>query len=294
MIVGYARVSRQDQNLDLQEDGLKKAGCEKIFSDKLSGAKDAREGLDRVMDALRKGDTLVVWKLDRLGRSLSHLVQMINELKDEGIGFKSLQENIDTTSGIGKLVFHIFASLAEFERDLIRDRTMAGLASARARGKMGGRPRRLDTKEVTLAKSMYRDKKNSVMDICSALGIGKTTLYRYLNDSRYVDEAETEEDTEQKKTIKVGLWLRVENNSKFVRGKKRSREEIESFLQRYYDMKKLQKDGWEYELTIPYETDKDLDDTIHEITGEMDSIADSRNGFIECDIRALDGSERAW
>lgn len=293
MVVGYARVSRQDQNLDLQEDALKKAGCEKIFSDKVSGAKDAREGVDRALDVLRKGDTLVVWKLDRLGRSLSNLVQLINELKDRGVGFRSLEENIDTTSGVGKLIFHIFASLAEFERDLIRERTMAGLASARARGKMGGRPRSLDAKKVDLAKSMYRDKKNSVMDICSTLEIGKTTFYRYLNDSRY-DEEETEEDKEQKKTLKVSLWLCVENNNKHVRGKKRSREEIESFLQQYYNMKKPQKDGWEYELTIPYETDKDLDDTIDEIAGEMDSIADSRNGFIECDIRALDGSERAW
>ena len=188
MIVGYARVSRQDQNLDLQEDALKKAGCEKIFSDKVSGAKDEREGIAKALEILREGDALVVWKLDRLGRSLTHLVQLINELKNKGIGFKSIQENIDTTSGVGKLVFHIFASLSEFERDLIRERTMAGLASARARGKMGGRPRVLDAKKVSLAKSMYRDKENSVKDICSALGVGKTTFYRYLNDRRYVDD----------------------------------------------------------------------------------------------------------
>ena len=180
MIIGYARVSTQDQNLTLQEDALKKAGCKKIFTDKTSGSQNEREGLSRAMEALREGDTMVVWKLDRLGRSLSNLVQLINELKDRGVGFKSLQENIDTTSGVSKLIFHIFASLAEFERDLIRERTMAGLASARARGRLGGRPKSLDAKKVALAKAMFKDKNNSVRDICDTLGIGKTTLYRYI------------------------------------------------------------------------------------------------------------------
>lgn len=177
MFIGYARVSTQDQNLDSQ----KKAGCEKIFSDKSSASQENREGLSKAMEILRQGDTLVVWKLDRLGRSLSHLVGLIADLKDKGIGFKSLQENIDTTSGVGKLVFHIFASLAEFERDIIRERTMAGLASARARGKLGGRPKVLDEKKIALAKAMYQDKQNSVKDICATLGIGRTTFYRYVN-----------------------------------------------------------------------------------------------------------------
>jgi DNA invertase Pin-like site-specific DNA recombinase len=182
MLIGYARVSTQDQNLGLQEDALKRAGCEKIFTDKCSGSKDRREGLVKAMEFLREGDTLVVWKLDRLGRSLSHLVKSINDLKNDGIAFKSLQENIDTTSGVGKLVFHIFASLAEFERDIIRERTVAGLASAKARGKLGGRPKSLDEKKIALAKAMYNDKRVSVNDICATLGIGKTTFYRYIND----------------------------------------------------------------------------------------------------------------
>lgn len=181
MLIGYARVSTQDQNLDSQKDALKKAGCEKIFSDKISASQEDRKGLSKAMEILRQGDTLVVWKLDRLGRSLSHLVRLITDLKEKGIGFKSLQENIDTTSGVGKLVFHIFASLAEFERDLIRERTMAGLASARARGKLGGRPKVLDEKKIALAKAMYQDKQNSVKDICATLGIGRTTFYRYVN-----------------------------------------------------------------------------------------------------------------
>ena len=180
MLIGYARVSTQDQKLTLQKDALKQASCERIFTDKQSGATTKRTGLDLALDQLREGDTLVVWKLDRLGRSLSHLVELVNDLKQRKIGFRSLQENIDTTSGVGKLVFHLFASLAEFERDLIRERTMAGLDSARARGKLGGRPKVMDDKKAAMARSMHRDKDLPVKEICSTLGISRTTFYRYL------------------------------------------------------------------------------------------------------------------
>ena len=183
LLIGYARVSTNDQNLDLQRDALKQAGCAKVFTDTVSGLKDERVGLGRAMDALRQGDSLVVWKLDRLGRSLSHLVQLVNDLKKMRIGFRSLQENIDTTSSIGKLVFHLFASLAEFEHDIIRERTVAGLASARARGRVGGRPKLLDAKKSAQALAMHRDKSIPVSEICQTLGIGKTTLYRYLGQT---------------------------------------------------------------------------------------------------------------
>ena len=183
MIFGYARVSSYEQNLDLQEDALRKVGCERIFSDQVSGVKSDREGLSRAIDVLREGDTLVVWKLDRLGRTLSELVQLVNGLKETKIGFRSLQESIDTTSGVGKLIFHIFASLAEFERDLIRERTMAGLASARARGRLGGRPKALDDKQVALAKAMHADKSIPIKDICSSLGVARSTFYRYIKKS---------------------------------------------------------------------------------------------------------------
>ena len=184
MLIGYARVSTQDQHLSAQTDALKKAGCEKIYTDQVSGASRERPGLSQALEILRKGDSLVVWKLDRLGRSLPHLVDLVNELKERSIGFRSLQENLDTTSGTGKLVFHLFASLAEFERDLIRERTMAGLAAARARGRLGGRPRSLEAKQVALARAMYQDKNNSVKDICATLQVGKTTLYRYLKAAK--------------------------------------------------------------------------------------------------------------
>lgn len=180
MIFGYARVSTQDQKLSAQRDALKAAGCEKVITDKASGTKAARPGLDRLLDQLRKGDTLVVAKLDRLGRSLPHLVDLVNTLKDRGVHFRSLGESIDTSTSIGKLVFRIFASLAEFERDLIEERTKAGLASARARGRMGGRPKAMTRKQIKLAQSLHAAGDVSVSEICEQLGVSRSTLYRHL------------------------------------------------------------------------------------------------------------------
>src|SRR5512133_432958 len=143
MFIGYARVSTSDQTLDLQKDALDKAGCDRIFTDTASGAKAERTGLDAALSYVRTGDTLVVWRLDRLGRSLPHLIETITALNTRKIGFKSITENIDTTTSGGKLIFHIFGALAEFERDIIRERTQAGLHAARARGRLGGRPKAL-------------------------------------------------------------------------------------------------------------------------------------------------------
>jgi DNA invertase Pin-like site-specific DNA recombinase len=184
MLVGYARVSTQDQTLDLQTDALTRAGCEKIFTDTTSGAKAERSGLQEALNHLRAGDTLVVWRLDRLGRTLKHLIATISDLSDHGIGFKSLQENMDTTTSGGKFVFHIFGALAEFEREVIRERTNAGLQAARARGRLGGRPtiQSLDPKKVALARKLYADESMSVQGICATLHIGRSTLYRYIRD----------------------------------------------------------------------------------------------------------------
>src|SRR2546421_8100823 len=182
MLVGYARVSTNEQTLDLQKDALEKIGCTKIFSDVVSGAKAEREGLAEALDYVREGDTLVVWRLDRLGRSLKHLIETITELNDRKIGFKSLTENIDTTTSGGKLIFHIFGALAEFERDIIRERTNAGLAAARARGKLGGRPPALSPEKIKLAKRLYADKSTSVAEICKMLGISRHTLRRYVKN----------------------------------------------------------------------------------------------------------------
>ena len=183
MLIGYARVSTAEQTLALQQDALTRGGCDRIFTDTSSGAKTERPGLAEALDFVRAGDTLVVWKLDRLGRSLPHLLQTVAGLQERGVGFKSLTEQLDTTTSGGKLIFHIFASLAEFERDIIRERTRAGLAAARARGKQGGRPKAAalnDPKKVALAQRLYDDPDNSIEDICKTLRVSRSTLYRYI------------------------------------------------------------------------------------------------------------------
>jgi DNA invertase Pin-like site-specific DNA recombinase len=179
MLVGYARVSTTDQNLDLQKDALHGAGCERLFTDTASGARVERPGLINAINECRAGDTLVVWKLDRLGRSLSHLVETVRDLSTRKIGLKSLQEQIDTTTSAGNLIFHIFASLAEFERDLIRERTNAGLAAARARGRKGGRPKGVDPKKQKAALALKKHAGHSIREICEIVGISRNTYYKY-------------------------------------------------------------------------------------------------------------------
>jgi len=181
--VGYARVSTNNQNLELQIDALEKAGCEKIYRDVASGARTERPSLNEMVNNLRPGDVLVIWKLDRLGRSLNHLIGLVNDLIEKKIGLQSLNDPIDTTTAQGRLSFNLFASLAEFERDLIRERTQAGLSAARARGRNGGRPKGLPKKaEATAcaAETLYKEGVLTVDEISKKLGIAKSTLYSYL------------------------------------------------------------------------------------------------------------------
>jgi DNA invertase Pin-like site-specific DNA recombinase len=181
MNIGYARISTGEQTLDLQHDALAAAGCEKILTETASGATSDRPRLAEALAYARPGDTLVVWRLDRLGRSLQHLITTVTELHERGIGFRSLTEQIDTTTSGGRLIFHVFGALAEFERDLIQERTHAGLAAARARGRTGGRPRKLaDPKKLALARRLYQDGETDIATICRTLGISRATLYRAL------------------------------------------------------------------------------------------------------------------
>ena len=183
MIFGYCRISTKGQSFDLQEDALKNAGCERIFKDVASGAKTKRPGLDDLLGQLRAGDIIVVYKLDRLGRSLQHLVHLMNQLTERQIGLRSLNDPVDTTTPQGRLITNVFASIAEFERDLIRERTKAGLASARARGRNGGRPPGLskEAQNVAIAaEALYRQGSLSAQQIAAQLSISKTTLYKYL------------------------------------------------------------------------------------------------------------------
>lgn len=184
MKIGYARVSSEDQSLDLQIDALKKAGCKKIFEDKRSGAGIERPGLNALLNSLREGDVVIVWRLDRLGRSLRDLLALADQFEKEGVGLSSIKDKIDTTTSGGKLVFQVFGALSEFERNLIRERTQAGLAAAKARGRTGGRPKSLDAQQRKLLVKLYNSKQHSISEICKLMKITKPTLYNYLEAER--------------------------------------------------------------------------------------------------------------
>ncbi|EGQ2965139.1 recombinase family protein, partial [Staphylococcus pseudintermedius] len=182
MKIGYARVSTGLQNLNLQEDRLNAYGCEKIFSDHISGSKSKRPGLDKAIEFARSGDTIVVWRLDRLGRNMEDLITLVNELNERGVSFHSLEENItmDKSSSTGQLLFHLFAAFAEFERNLILERSSAGRIAARARGRYGGRPEKLNQKDLNLLKTLY-DNGTPIKTIAEQWQVSRTTIYRYLN-----------------------------------------------------------------------------------------------------------------
>jgi len=183
MKIGYARVSTQDQSLDLQIDALKEVGCEKIFEEKVSGIKQQRPELEKMIGELRAGDTVVVYKLDRLGRSIKHLLELVDIFKNKGVNLTSVSDNLNTDTIQGKLIFNIFASISEFERDLIKERTMAGLVAAKKKGRVGGRPKGLSPKAeriATIAASLYKEATLSVNEIAKNIGVSKATLYKYL------------------------------------------------------------------------------------------------------------------
>ena len=296
MKIGYARVSTRDQNLDLQVDALKSAGCERIYQDVAGGAKTARPALDKMLVQLRAGDVLVIWKLDRMGRSLTHLVELVGDLLKRKIGLLSLNDPNNTTSAQGRLVFNLFASLAEFERELIRERTQAGLSAARARGRVGGRPKGLSSEaEATAmaAETLYRERRLSVSAIAQKLHVSKSTLYSYLRH-RGVEIGPYEKPAPgggDAKAATILLSLRIENNSKFVRGKKRATEDIERYCLEEYNAKR-RPDG-EYELKVPYDNDEDLDQTMEALLGEIASQADDRNCSSESHAR-MHNADRHW
>lgn len=183
MIFGYARVSTKDQNLDLQIDALRNAGCEKIYTEKVSGYTKDRQELNKLLDNIRAGDIIIIYKLDRLGRSLKHLLELIQVIQEKKVELKSIHDAIDTSNPTGKLIFSIFASLSEFERDLIRERTLSGLASARARGRIGGKPKGLSKEadaKANTAVTLYQSNNHSIKEIMEQLNISKQTLYNYL------------------------------------------------------------------------------------------------------------------
>ena len=299
MKIGYARVSTREQNADMQIDALQLAGCERIYQDTASGAKSIRPELVKLLAEVRSGDTVVIWKLDRLGRSLKHLVELVDELASRQIGLQSLNDPVDTTHAQGRLVFNLFASLAEFERELIKERTQAGLSAARARGRVGGRPKGLPMQaEATAmaAETLYREGRLSVNAISEKLHISKSTLYSYL---RYrgveigIPQKSLKEplisQTEQVATIT--LQLEIENNSQFVRGKKRARENIERYCLSEYHATRLA--SGDYTLRIAYQSREELDERVNELLNDISSEADMRHCHIEVEAWE-NGTDYRW
>ncbi|MBA2709863.1 MAG: recombinase family protein [Tatlockia sp.] len=206
MKIGYARISTKGQHLDLQIDALKKAGCEKIYKDIISGSLSNRPALDQLLNDINKNDVIIIWKLDRLGRSLKNLVDLINTLNEKEVGLKSINDPVDTTTAQGRLIFNIFGSLAEFERELIKERTLAGLEAAREKGNIGGRPKGLTKKAQNIALTaeyLYKEEKLSVNEILEKLCIGRATLYRYLRYRNVPVSANIQRKTSQHEIIEV-------------------------------------------------------------------------------------------
>ena len=284
--IGYARVSSTGQSLEVQLEKLNHAQCDRIYQEKRSGQTADRPEFQSCMDYLREGDTLIITRLDRLARSVIHLAKLAKRFETEKIDLLVLDQKIDTSTSTGRLMFNMLASIAEFENDLRTERQAEGIAKAREKGVRFGRPPKLTNAK---RQDIYsrRQAGATIGQLVKEFKLGEATIYRALAAVKQSDKPPS------KKTTKVRLWLRVENNSKFVRGKGKSRADIERELIFYHQAKKLDKDGWEYELTFHYEDDKDLEKQIYDLANGMDSVADMRNGFVECDFTEV-GTDRSW
>jgi DNA invertase Pin-like site-specific DNA recombinase len=313
VLIGYARVSTQDQNLELQREALTAAGCKKIFEDKISGARVDRPGLAKVLELLRDGDTLVVWKLDRLGRSVKQLVDLVGELHKQGVQFRSLTDSIDTGTPSGRFFFHVMASLAEMERDLVIERTRAGLDAARSRGRTGGRKRKMTNSKIASAMKLLADG-TPPRDVAKDLGVSIATLYRWLPASPVAETAtnrahnsakETEgcpnttrsvtgrsgrrNEANQPRVATILLRLRIANNDKSVRGINRAIKHIKTTV--LYGAKR-RADG-EYEIRYLYFNDKGLDSFVRGLLSKIASAADDYNCFSESEAYE-EGTDRQW
>lgn len=284
--VGYARVSSTGQSLEVQLEKLNQEKCDRIYQEKRSGRTADRPEFLSCMNYLREGDTLIITRLDRLARSVVHLAQLAKRFQKENIDLLVIDQNIDTSTSTGRLMFNMLASIAEFENDLRTERQAEGIAKAKKNGVKFGRPAKLtDTKKQAIYSRRLAGA--TIGQLAKEFSLGEATIYRALNAVKQSGAPE------EMKTTKVILRLQVENNSKFVRGKGKSRQYIEDFHLSHYSARKLEKDGWEYELTFQYENDEDLENQIEDLAAEMSSEADTRNGFIECHFSEV-GTDRSW
>lgn len=292
-LVGYARVSTVEQDLSLQLEVLKIAGCKKIFSEKISGSqKEGREQLKDCLAYLREGDTLVVTRIDRLSRSLRDLQNLVYELKDQKIYFKATEQPVDTSNAAGKAFLDMLGVFAEFETNLRRERQLEGIAKAKKEGKYKGRQPTAKAKShqvISLIKEGF-----TRQAVAQKLDIGVASIYRILKT--YQDKHPTNPLPGSRSKLKIAtldVHLLVENNSKFVRGKKKAREYIEDDWENYYDMKKLVVDGYDYVLKVPYQSMLELENTVYDIQSQAQSTADLKNCFVEIVVTHQE-SDQQW
>lgn len=290
--IGYARVSSTGQSLEVQLQKLTHAKCYRIYQEKRSGKTADRPEFQACLQYLREADTLVITRLDRLARSVVHLAQLAKRFESEKIDLVVLDQNIDTRTSTGRLMFNMLASIAEFENDLRTERQVEGIAKARENGVKFGRPAKLTD---TLKQNIYsrRVAGATISQLVKEFRLGEASIYRALKAVKPQSEGPETELQPQRKTTKIILWLEVENNNKFVRGKTKSRQNIENYCLSHYAAKKLEKDGWEYELTFQYEDDEDLERQIYDLVAEMSQEADLRNGCIEYSFSEV-GTDRSW
>lgn len=292
-LVGYARVSSTDQNWRIQVDALKAAGCTKLFTEKKSGTSlKKRMVFDECMAYLREGDTLVVTRIDRLTRSILDLQKLLLKLRKKKVNLKATEQPVDTGSASGKAFLDMLGVFAEFETNLRRERQLEGVARAKEEGKYKGRKPTAQAKSKLVMQLVTQGLTRQI--VAKQLNIGVASVYRILKNHKVENMVGIPQNIEpQKKIAVIEVWLSIENNSKFVRGKNKSREDIEQFCFAQYSMKKVSNDSWDYTLEIPYHTDEELDEIIDDIICEASSIADSRNGFIEMTVtEPLTG--KAW
>jgi DNA invertase Pin-like site-specific DNA recombinase len=289
-IYGYTRASTNQQDLIQQLNTLKEYNCHEILTEKMSGVKGERPELIRLKNKIKPGDTVVIECFSRLGRSTKNLIELVEYFRNKDVKLISIKEEFDTYTPHGKLMLTVFQAFSQFERDLIVQRTKEGLMNARARGIKGGRPKVKD-ENIENAIKLYKSKAYSISEIVEMSGISQATLYRYLKKIKATTD--TTEAFEKEKIAEIHLYLRIENNNKFVRGKKKTRENIENYLSFYYTMNKPDPQQNDYIFFVKYTTIDNLDNTVYEILRDLENEADLNNCFIEADARC-EKLELSW
>lgn len=285
-IYGYAKASSLEEELICQVKILKELNCTEIITEEMSDKKSERPELTRLKNKVKSGDTVVIESFVRLGRSTKDLIEQIEYFENKEVRVISVKEDFDTATSRGKAILSVFQAFAGFERDLISQRTRERLAKARARGRKGGRPK-VKEEHIKKALELYNSRIYSISEIAKMSGVSQATLYRYLvkEEAKEEKKAENNLTADTEKMAKIDMHLRVENNSKFVRGKNKTRSEIEDYLSYHYNMEKPDPDRWEYIFYVKYKTIEELEKEVYDILHECEFKADLRNGFIEADTR---------